>query len=221
MSRAPRAAGCEAAARRIVLDLGHHARDHRQPAGTRGEARQGMEQALGVGVARRREDPGHRSGLDDATGIHDRNVVRRLRHHAEVMRDEDHGRAHLAAQPADQVQDLRLDGHVERRGRLVGDQELRFAGERHGDHHALAHAAGELVRIAPRPGRRFGDADQAQQLGRPRARGRHRDPFMDVQRLGDLPAHRLDGIERAHRVLEDHRDPAARAAPPCPRETGA
>ena len=41
------------------------------------------------------------------------------------------------------------------------------------------------------------------------ARGRHRDPFVDVQRLGDLPAHRLDGIERAHRVLEDHRDPAA------------
>ena len=30
---------------------------------------------------------------------------------------------------------------------LVGDQEVRVAGQRHGDHHALAHAAGELVRV--------------------------------------------------------------------------
>ena len=49
-------------------------------------------------------------------------------------------------QLAEQVEDLRLDGDVERRGRLVGDQELGIAGERHGDHDALAHAAGELVR---------------------------------------------------------------------------
>jgi hypothetical protein len=44
-------------------------------------------------------------------------------------------------------QDLRLDGHVERGGRLVGDQQRRVAGQRHGDHHALAHAARQLVRV--------------------------------------------------------------------------
>ena len=53
----------------------------------------------------------------------------------------------LALQLAQQVEDLRLNGHVERRGRLVGDQQLRLRRERHGDHHALAHAARELVRI--------------------------------------------------------------------------
>ena len=53
----------------------------------------------------------------------------------------------LALQLAQQVEDLRLDRHVERGRRLVGDQQLRLAGQRHGDHHALAHAAGELVRI--------------------------------------------------------------------------
>ena len=36
-----------------------------------------------------------------------------------------------------QVEDLRLDGHVERRRRLVGDEQFRVAGERHGDHHPL------------------------------------------------------------------------------------
>ncbi len=46
-----------------------------------------------------------------------------------------------------QLQDLRLHRHVERGGRLVGDQQFRAAEQRHGDHHALAHAAGEFVRI--------------------------------------------------------------------------
>jgi hypothetical protein len=46
-----------------------------------------------------------------------------------------------------QLQNLRLDRHVERRRGLVGDEELRLTGERHGDHDALAHAAGELVRV--------------------------------------------------------------------------
>ena len=45
------------------------------------------------------------------------------------------------------AQDLRLDRHVERGRRLVGDQQARRARQRHRDHHALAHAAGELVRV--------------------------------------------------------------------------
>jgi len=44
-------------------------------------------------------------------------------------------------------EDLRLDRDVERGGRFVGDEQLRPAGQRHGDHHALAHAAGEAMRM--------------------------------------------------------------------------
>ena len=40
----------------------------------------------------------------------------------------------VALQAADQVEDLRLNGHVEGGGRLVGDQHLRPAGERPCDH---------------------------------------------------------------------------------------
>jgi hypothetical protein len=43
----------------------------------------------------------------------------------------------LALQVVQQLQDLRLHGHVECCGRLVGDQQLRPVGERHGDHDAL------------------------------------------------------------------------------------
>ena len=94
----------------------------------------------------------------------------------------------------DELEDLRLDRDVERGRRLVGDQQLRLAGQRHGDHHALAHAAGEAVRIfveaLPR-GRNAHALEDAQRLGlapAPRV-----EAAMVDERLGDLEA------EREHR----------------------
>ena len=66
---------------------------------------------------------------------------------AEVVRDEQHGRVALALQIADEMKDLGLRGDVQRRGRLIGDEQRRFEDQRHGDHDALALPAGELVRI--------------------------------------------------------------------------
>ena len=63
------------------------------------------------------------------------------------MRDQEHRHARVVAQAAQQIQDLRLDGHVEGRGGLVGDDELRIARQRHGDEHALALAAGQFVGV--------------------------------------------------------------------------
>ncbi len=51
----------------------------------------------------------------------------------------------------DEFENLRLHGHVERGGRFVGDEEFGVGDERHGDHHALAHAAAELVRVRAQP----------------------------------------------------------------------
>ncbi len=69
-----------------------------------------------------------------------------------------------------QLQDLRLDGDVERGGGLVGDQQVGLVGERHGDHHPLALAAGELVRKGVEPLLGLGEADEVQQLDHPRPR---------------------------------------------------
>ena len=106
-------------------------------------------------------------------------------------------------------QDLRLDGDVERRGRLVGDQQLGVAGQRHRDHHALAHAAGELVRIFV-AARRAGSGMPTMPASRRRVPRR---PACRVpvhpQRLGDLPADGQHRIEARHRLLEDHRDVVA------------
>ncbi len=73
-------------------------------------------------------------------------------------------------QLAQQLEDLRLDGDVERRRRLVGDQQLGLAGERHGDHHPLAHAARELVRVVvAAPLAASGMPTELEQLDAPRA----------------------------------------------------
>ena len=92
--------------------------------------------------------------------------------HAEIVRDQQHAHAQIALQVGEQLEDLRLNGHVERGGRLVGDQQLGLAGERDGDHHALAHAARQLVRIGvdALSGRRNADPLEQPDRARPRLR---------------------------------------------------
>ncbi len=85
--------------------------------------------------------------LGDATRVqHDRPLAQ-LPDHAQVVGDEQQRHAPVADQRPQQLQDLRLDRDVERGRRLVRDEQRRLAGERHRDHHALAHAARQLVGI--------------------------------------------------------------------------
>src|SRR3546814_8394439 len=113
------------------------------------------------------EDVAHRPLLDHAAGVHHHDPVAESGNDAEVVGDHDDGGAEIALQVGQQIEDLRLDGDVEGGGRLVGDQQVRLAEQRHGNHHALAHTAGEIVRVEDEalPGR--GDADAVQQqIGR-------------------------------------------------------
>jgi hypothetical protein len=66
-----------------------------------------------------------RGALDDAAGIHHRDLVGHFGDHAEIVGDQDDRHAGLLLQVAQQIEDLRLHGHVERGGRLVGDQQHR------------------------------------------------------------------------------------------------
>ena len=115
------------------------------------QARDRLEQPPRVRMLGRAEDRVGRSPLDDPPGVHDRDLVGDLGDHAEVVGDDDDRHPQPRLKVVEERQDLRLDGDVERRRRLVGDQQLRLVGERHRDHHALAHAAGELVRDTGRP----------------------------------------------------------------------
>ena len=148
--------------------------------------------------------------LRDPARVHHEHVVAELGDDAQVVRDEQHRHAVLVLQPAQELEDLRLHGDVERRRRLVGDQELRAARDRHRDHDALPHAARELVRILVEPLRRRGNADLLEQLdGALAQHARLGARLVEPQRLEHLAAHGVHGVQRGHRFLEDHRDAAA------------
>jgi hypothetical protein len=78
------------------------------------------------------------------------------------MGDQQHGHAGFAAQIIDEIEDLRLHGHIERSGWLVRHQQAWVASQRHGDHHALALTTRKLVRIAEHGGGGRGNADAGQ-----------------------------------------------------------
>ncbi|WP_241021914.1 hypothetical protein [Burkholderia sp. Ac-20353] len=153
-----------------------------------------------------REDPLRLALLDLLAAIHHEHAVGHLGNHAHVVRDEDHAHVHLVLQAADQLQDLRLDRHVERGGRFVGDQQCGPARQRHRDHHALPHPARQLVRIAREHAARLRnphEIEQPQRLGARVGRGLR---LVQRDRLADLVADREHRVERRHRFLEDHRD---------------
>jgi hypothetical protein len=100
------------------------------------------------------EELGHAGALDDASRVHHRDVLGHLGDHAQVVRDEDDRRTCFLAQLAHQLEDLRLDRDVERRGGLVGDEQSRSQRQCHRDHRALAHAARKPVRVVVEPFRR-------------------------------------------------------------------
>ncbi len=108
------------------------------------------------------EDRSPGADLHDLAEIHHGDPVADPLHHRHVVRDEQVGEAQFRLEVEHQVHDLRLDRDVQRRDRLVGDDQPGVQGERPGDADALALAAGELVREAP--GRLGRQADPGQQV---------------------------------------------------------
>ena len=110
----------------------------------------------------------------------------------------------MRAQRLQQVQHLGLHRGVERRGRLVEQQDLRLEDQRARDGDALALAARELVRIAEAEA--GAEADLVERaldarLGVADA--------VDRQRLGQHAVDRLARVQRAVGILEHHLHAAA------------
>jgi hypothetical protein len=81
------------------------------------------------------------------------------------------------------------------------------------DHRTLALAARQLVRVGVECLERIRKLDHAEQLDRALLRLRRSDAVVNAKGLDDLGTDRVDGVQRRHRLLEDHRDlPAADAS---------
>ena len=150
------------------------------------------------------EDLPRVAGFHDLAGVHHLDALGHLGHHAQIVGDQDDRGAVGLLQVLHDVQDLRLHGHVQRRGRLVRDQDLGIAGQGHGDHHALALAAGHGVGIAAE--RAFGirQAHLGEHVHRDAPGLAHGDLLVAANALAHLLAHAHGGIQAGHGVLEDH-----------------
>jgi len=126
------------------------------------QTRDAVQQSLRVFMMGIREDLIGRAAFDNVAGVHDGDAVAHGGDDAQVMGDDDDGHAQLLLQIHHQFQDLRLNGDVQSRGRLVGDQQLRLAGQGDGDHDSLPHASGQLIGILLEPLLGLVDADQRQ-----------------------------------------------------------
>ena len=131
-------------------------------------------------------------------------------HDREVVGDEQIGELELLLQLGQQVQHLGADRHVERRHRLVQDEDLgaQHQGTRNGD--ALALAAREHVRVAVGEFRPQPDAGHHVGCGGAALGRRH--VGVDEQRLFERGPDGLARVERAIGVLEDDLHLAAQAA---------
>jgi hypothetical protein len=147
--------------------------------------------------------------FDNLARIHRQKAGAGLRYDAEIMGYEQKCRAARLAQVEQEINDLRLDRDIQRGRRLVGDEQFRLAGKRHGDHRALTHAAGQLVRVFVVSPRRLCDADSVQEIDAALVRLPPRQPKMKTNGLADLLSNREDRVEGGHRLLKDHADLAA------------
>ena len=108
----------------------------------------GGEQSLGVGVQRILEDVLGSAVFHQVAQIHNAHGVGDMLHHGQIVGDEQIGELILLLQLLQQIDDLRLDGHVQGGHGLIADDELRLQSQGPGDTDALTLAAGELMGIA-------------------------------------------------------------------------
>ena len=122
-------------------------------------------------------------------------------HDRKVVGDEQVRQAVLVLQIFKHIDDLCLNGNIQRRDGLVADDKLRVHSQSAGDADALALAAGEFVRIAvgmlgvqAHTLQHFNNALPAVRLG-----GRK---LVDVDGLAHDVAHRHAGVQAGIGVLE-------------------
>ena len=208
------AAWIEKAAARAVPGTGHNAGNRRQALVFPITFRHGVKQGRRIGMARPGKKLVNSPLLRLPARIHDRNALRGFRHDRHVVGDQHQCHAFLALQADQKIEDLCLNGHVERRRRLVRDQELRIAGNGHGNHGALIHAAAELMREGIEARFRRRNANQAEKFDRPFTALLPGSADVGLECLVDLEPDGEAGIEAAHGFLENHRHVLAGHAPP-------
>ena len=166
----------------------------------------GGEQRDRVGMFGAAQDLFGRAGFDYVALLQNQDVVGDVGNDAEIVGDEDHRRLAPLLNVSYQVQDLRLGGHVQCRGRFVGDEQFRLQSQRHRDHRSLPLPAGKLVRIGTHDAFGIGQPDFPGQVENLALTSGPRQHVVRLEDLSDLVADAHGRVQRRHRLLEDHAD---------------
>ena len=194
------------------VELGHGARDLVEHfiEHTWVDRGRGRHETLGVRVLRLGEYGTGGADFHKAAGVEHGDAVGDFGYDAHVVSDEQYRRAAAATQTLQEFEDLRLHRDVERGGGFVGDDELGVGDYGEGDDDALAHAAGEHMRVGVKSVRvdaDFGEGAARELGGLSRAQGQMREDGFDK-----LTADATQRVQAGERVLEYHADAFAAQA---------
>ena len=106
------------------------------------------EECFGIGVGGVFEDFVARSDFHDAPEVHHGDVIGDVPDYGEVVSDKEVGEAEFLLEIFEEVQNLRLDGDIERGDGFVGDDDLGVDGECTRDADTLSLATAEFVGVA-------------------------------------------------------------------------
>ena len=141
--------------------------------------------------------------------VHHDHAVTKAGHHVQIVADHQQAHATLAYFLVHDSQHLGPHHDVEGRCRLVGDHQAGRGDHHGGDHHALADAAGELVRVGVKHPPGVIHPDRRQHLQHPRACLSLAEDTMQQAGLRNLPTHPLHRVEGELGILQDHGNAAA------------
>ncbi len=160
-------------------------------------------------MLRVRENLGRRAGLNDPPPVHHHKLLGTLCRQTEVVSDEQQRGSRVSRQRLQMIKNDLLHRHIQRRRRLVRNEELRAGRESHSDENALTHTTGELVRELPQAFFRVLQAGKLERFGRLELHGlsarRH---SVGSNGLLHLEPNAPDRVEIRHRVLWDESDPS-------------
>jgi hypothetical protein len=93
------------------------------------------------------EDISTVADLRDPACVHHRQPISYLPDEREIVGDVQNRGALAFLQFRQQIEDSSLNGHVKGSRRFIRDEQIRITRKRLGNHDALFHSAGELVRV--------------------------------------------------------------------------
>ncbi|AEW73732.1 hypothetical protein EcWSU1_02297 [Enterobacter ludwigii] len=200
-----KAALAERAALWKLVEIRHRAGNGRKQLARRTVFRCTLQQADGVGMNGMVDQRLRGTALNYASRVHHIHPVTELGNHGHIVADKQHRGSAGPRLVLQQTQDLQLHGHIQRRGRLVGDDKFRLAGEGKGDHHSLTHAAGQFKRITRHHRFRVRDLHLLQQGNRFLLRRATVERLMLADHLHHLLANPSRWVQGGHGLLKNHR----------------